>query len=116
MFPTREQIEVAAYHRWRRRGGGHGDDHRDWLEAEQDLLFALNYEVIARHRLDGVPPHYLGDGGAPRCRFCEQAPPRATFSGPSPALPGFLGNASLFTFEECDECRASFQRSVEGDL
>jgi hypothetical protein len=35
--PTFEEIAEAAYHRYLQRGGGHGADFEDWLEAERDL-------------------------------------------------------------------------------
>jgi hypothetical protein len=35
--PTDEDIRVRAYHRYLERGGGHGSDFDDWLEAERDL-------------------------------------------------------------------------------
>ena len=35
--PTFEEIAEAAYHRYLKRGGGHGTDFDDWLEAERDL-------------------------------------------------------------------------------
>ena len=36
--PTFEEIAEAAYHRYLKRGGGHGADFEDWLEAERELL------------------------------------------------------------------------------
>lgn len=35
--PTYEQIAEAAYQRYLSRGGGHGRDFDDWLEAEREL-------------------------------------------------------------------------------
>jgi hypothetical protein len=35
--PTDEDIRVRAYHRYLERGGGHGADFDDWVEAEKDL-------------------------------------------------------------------------------
>lgn len=116
MVPTPDQIAMAAYYRWERRHFAHGRHGHDWLAAEQELLFAANYEVIARFRLDGITPRVLGDPDAARCRFCEQAAPRATFSGPKPAVPRVLGNAAIVSFEECDECREGYDESVGGDL
>src|SRR5262249_30735255 len=110
-----EQIRQAAYHRWERRGGGHGRDLDDWTAAEQHLLFAMNYEVVAQYRLDG-DPRKIGDAGRRVCRFCEQAAPRATFSRPAPAVPEFLGHSSLQAFDQCDDCRALLAESLEPDF
>ena len=35
--PTFEEIAEAAYHRYLKRGGGHGADFDDWFEAEREL-------------------------------------------------------------------------------
>ncbi len=116
MLASPEQIGVAAYHRWQRRGYDHGRHREDWLVAEQEMTFSLNYEVVARYRLDGVGPRNLGDEDDRRCRFCEGSPPRATFDEARPALPSSLGNEALFTLEECDDCHAQFEESIGGDL
>jgi len=35
--PSEEDIRLRAYHRYLERGGGHGLDFDDWLEAEREL-------------------------------------------------------------------------------
>ena len=35
--PSHEEIAEAAYRRYLQRGGGHGQDFDDWVEAERDL-------------------------------------------------------------------------------
>lgn len=35
--PTEDDIRMRAYHRYLERGGGHGMDFEDWLEAEREL-------------------------------------------------------------------------------
>jgi hypothetical protein len=35
--PSYDQIAEAAYQRFLQRGGSHGDDFADWLEAEREL-------------------------------------------------------------------------------
>jgi hypothetical protein len=35
--PSYGEIAEAAYHRYLQRGGGHGQDFDDWLEAERGL-------------------------------------------------------------------------------
>jgi hypothetical protein len=116
MFPSAEQIRVAAYHRWQRGGWTHGHDLDDWSTAEQDLLFALNYDVVAHYRLDGVRAQFLGDKKRRVCRFCEQAAPRTTFTDPAPTLPESVGNTALFAYDACDECRELFREGIEADF
>jgi len=36
--PTREEIELRAHQIYVERGGGHGQDVNDWLQAERELL------------------------------------------------------------------------------
>ena len=35
--PTEEEIRARAYQRYLERGGGHGMDFEDWLQAEREL-------------------------------------------------------------------------------
>jgi hypothetical protein len=35
--PSEEDIRLRAYHRYLQRGGGHGMDFEDWLEAKREL-------------------------------------------------------------------------------
>ena len=125
MYPTPEQIAVAAYYRWRRRGSEHGRDQEDWDAALKDLTFGLNYRWIVRHALrggaaDGPRPASYGQhptetgGFARHCRFCERSAPAATFeAGPAPLLPA-PGSTSLQASDECDECRAAFEAHLAG--
>ncbi len=46
MLPTSDQIQRAAYHDWLGHGRVHGRDRQDWLEAELELTFRLNYPTI----------------------------------------------------------------------
>lgn len=116
MFPTTDQVRTAAYHRWERRGPSHGRDLDDWAAAEQDLLFTLNYELIAHYRLDGDEPTTLGRRSPRVCRFCEGSPPRSAFSEAVRPVPQALGNQSLLVFDECDECHIRFTETIVTDF
>jgi DUF2934 family protein len=35
--PSEDDIRLRAYHRYLERGGGHGMDFEDWLEAKREL-------------------------------------------------------------------------------
>lgn len=119
MRPSREQIEVAAYLRWVRRGFGHGLDREDWAAAEKDLVFAHNYRYVARHKLAGEPD-LLGKEEADsarrrrRCRFCELSEPSTSFDLTPLALPALVGNSALVGWDECDECRALYDGHLAG--
>jgi hypothetical protein len=106
MNPTPEQVRTAAYYRWQRRGGWHGQHHDDWLAAEQALRFALNYMVACRIRLNVSEAPTLGASGRPVCRFCEQAAPRTRFEAPAPVVPPALGGNPPRAADQCAECRS----------
>ena len=116
MRPTPDQIRTAAYHRWQRRGGLHGHHLDDWDAAEQDLLFTLNYRVIVPDSSEAVGDRVIGDPRRPVCRFCEQAAPRATFSGPARSIPESLGVPSPLLYDECEECRTLFRDGIDRDF
>jgi len=44
--PTREEIELRAYQVYIERGGAHGQDVDDWLQAEREL--SENYANTSR--------------------------------------------------------------------
>ncbi|MFO0960706.1 MAG: DUF2934 domain-containing protein [Isosphaeraceae bacterium] len=116
MFPTAEQIRTAAYLRWERRGLLHGRDVDDWAAAEQDLLFSLNYELIAHHKLDAGEPAFVGRRSPRVCRFCEGSPPRSPFADAVRPIPQALGNQSLLALDECDECHVRFTELIVTDF
>ena len=44
---TEEQIAQRAYKLWQQRGGQHGNDLADWLQAERQIV---------EQRVTGIPP------------------------------------------------------------
>jgi hypothetical protein len=115
MFPTREQIQDAAYHRWLHRGAQHGWHEADWREAEQALLFALNYRVKAFASSQSLWPR-TSTAGMSVCRFCEHSAPRARFSPQRPALPTIAGLSTLIADKMCDDCHESIAAASEQPL
>ena len=116
--PSREDIEKEAYARWERRGYVHGSDRDDWVAAELDLTFALNYRTLRRFEGGGGKPGIAGSPKPRRCRFCEQA---LSTSGPvhrpgrSP-FPSFLDTSSTALIDICDECDEAFRENLEPGL
>jgi hypothetical protein len=104
MFPTRDQIERAAYDRWLRRHRRHGHDRNDWIGSEHELTFALNYEVVVEYPLDSSTPLILGRTATPRCRLCERSVKHVSFDRPRPILQG-ASATSLHSAQVCDECQ-----------
>ena len=58
MHPTDEQVAVAAYHRWQRRGGEHGLDH----EGIEVSLSEKAAEVVANCQTIVLEAYFDGDG------------------------------------------------------
>jgi hypothetical protein len=96
MFPTRDQIEHDAYNRWIRRDRAHGHDRHDWLAAENELTFLLNYRTVVEYPLSPAPSLILGADKPRRCRLCERAAIHIPFSEPRPIVQ-VAGDTSLFS-------------------
>ncbi|MDG3006453.1 DUF2934 domain-containing protein [Paludisphaera mucosa] len=116
MLPTWDQIQRSAYERWERRGGVHGADQDDWVAAEMDLAFQLNYRPAAEYPLASAEPVLVGARPQPGCRFCERGAPRAKFTGPRPIVPEVVAATTLRTGEICDECHEQFEGSIDVDF
>jgi hypothetical protein len=119
MWPSTAQIETAAYSRWLRRGGAHGFDREDWLAAEDDLLFGLNYRVVARERIpEAGPPRAAATQGAGprRCRYCERTEAAVRFGGAMASLDGWGCLDAIVAAHECDECRLQFREGLEPEF
>jgi Protein of unknown function (DUF2934) len=122
MHPTSDQIQFAAYHRWLSRGGRHGHDQSDWLGAEKELKFLLNYQTIVEYCLESDFTRVLGSRGEPTCRLCERSTDEVSFDEPCPVIPFTNPSTRLLTAEVCSECRAdclnplatSFRHFVDG--
>src|SRR5258707_10722455 len=52
-YPTEEQVRARAYQLYLDRGGRHGHDRDDWLQAEYELV-QMPIQRIAK--LDAAPP------------------------------------------------------------
>ncbi len=115
MPPSHDQIAQAAYERWERRGRVHGYDREDWIAAEMDLAFGQVYESSIEFSLGEGEGRVLGRV-PPRCRFCEQSPPRVAFSGSRRIVPPEVSNTSLLTREICDECAGQFADSIDQEF
>jgi len=103
MLPTYHEIEHAAYELWLCRGKLHGFDRVDWLAAENELTFSMNYRSIVEYPLDAPGMLILGERPERYCRFCERTCAQVAFGGLRSVVPG-LRHTSLFTEALCDDC------------
>jgi hypothetical protein len=51
-----------------------------------------------------------------RCRFCDQGVPAVEFRELAHAVPDFLGNVSIISMNECDDCNDYFGKACEDNL
>jgi len=75
----RELIAARAYELFEARGGEHGRDQEDWLEAERQLV---DEELIEAR--PGSAPAEAGWGGASRTPLLEAAGATAFEAAPGP--------------------------------
>jgi hypothetical protein len=94
----------------------HGHDRDDWVAAELDLTFDMNFKTLLEYPLAEKADRVIGAARNPRCRFCEQSAPRVALSSGRPAVPEFVGNRTLKTCELCDECADQFAGTIDQDF
>lgn len=58
----------------------------------------------------------LGNSYDKKCRFCGKEEGEVLFSMIAHAVPEFMGNKSVFSFYECDECNKYFAKTCEQHL
>ena len=67
-----------------------------------------------------MPKAYLGDRQKRRCRFCGRVrgpqEKKNPFKNEAHAIPEFMGNESLITYEECSACNTFFSGCLESNL
>lgn len=74
------------------------------------------YDILLRHiqkNYEILPLVKIGNKGG-SCRFCKSS--KASYRNKSHSIPELLGNKSIFTLDECDECNKYFGRKIERDL
>jgi hypothetical protein len=79
-------------------------------------FYAENYELLGQWQLKPGNRIFLGEREPRVCRFCGKSRPEVTFSLKAHAIPELLGNKSLFSLYECDECNTFFGSGIENDF
>jgi HNH endonuclease len=75
-----------------------------------------NYEIVGNYFLRPNKKVVLGGKGQCRCRFCGKTTPEVTFKNIAHAVPESLGNKTLFSLHECDDCNTLFGTGIENDF
>lgn len=88
----------------------------DLNKLEEDFKYFINYECILSYNLNYNEPKIIKDNNEKKCRFCGRKEPEVTFRKKAHAISEMLGNRTLFSNNECDECNAFFGDNLENDL
>ena len=76
-----------------------------------------NYESLVVYHLKDKDDIRLGDSNAKRtCRFCGRTEPDVTFKKVAHAIPHFIGNRTLKSLYECDECNGKVFSPMESQF
>lgn len=88
------------------------------MHAAARQYFDEGYEVVLRHPLVAPRPVVLpsDDPTVRQCRFCGQDSTKVRFSDEAHAVSNLLGNKSLFTPNECNDCNRYYGRKYEDQL
>jgi len=81
--------------------------------------FNARYWKIARYWFRTGERTFLRDHVADAdrsCRFCDQGVPNVEFRKLAHALPDFVGNVSIISMNECDDCNGYFGKGCEDNL
>lgn len=78
-------------------------------------FYAENYEEIVFECLNSQDGKKIWGDKPPTCRFCYKTGPEVSFSKVAHLIPAFVGNKTLFSRYECDDCNDRFSK-FEDDL
>jgi hypothetical protein len=115
MLPTDEQIKVAAYHLWEKRGRTHGGDRDDWERASKQLTYDWNYAPVQEFGLAEAAPRTVAATPIRRCRLCERDSRRVRFGPPTAVWP-ILPGSSLLSAAICQECQSECRNPLTSEL
>ncbi len=78
-------------------------------------FYSANYDTLVFKGLNQQEKKEIWGKKPPRCRFCHRTKPTVTFSKDAHLVPAFVGNKTLFSRYECDDCNDRFSQ-FEDDL
>jgi len=76
-------------------------------------FYESHYDLAAKVVLLPDEKKFIGNRYKRRCRYCSRAAPAASFRMVAHAFPHFIGNRTLFGYDECDDCNRGFSRYAE---
>lgn len=85
-------------------------------QIEAVAYYDARYDVLGQWLMSPGARQFLGDQANRVCRFCNQSSPNVTFKRDAHVVPQLLGNKTLMSFYECDDCNDAFGSGIENDL
>lgn len=79
-------------------------------------FYEKHYKIVGQWFLVPGEKQFLGNRDSRQCRFCDRCEPQVTFQKIAHAIPESMGNKSLFSYYECDECNQNFGIGIESDF
>lgn len=79
-------------------------------------FYERHYDISGQWFIRPGTKIILGDKINRICRFCGKKPPEVTFRKVAHAIPEALGNKSIVSTYECDNCNEHFGQGIENDL
>lgn len=75
-----------------------------------------NYQMVCFRHLDKPKKFHVPAINPGRCRYCGRVKPDAVFSLEAHAFPELIGNKTLISSDECDDCNKFFSHTIEDNL
>jgi len=79
-------------------------------------FYKQDYTVLGAWHIEPGNHVFLGEREPRTCRFCGKSQPAVAFRLRAHAIPELLGNKSLFSLYECDDCNSFFGSGIENDF
>jgi hypothetical protein len=83
--------------------------------ADDANFYLEGYDVVVNRVIAVRGPNEILGQEPPVCRFCSRRAPEVTFRKEAHAVPELVGNGTLVSLYECDECNNRFS-AFEDDL
>lgn len=98
-------------------------DDKDYINQASDAykkmleMLDANYTPVVTYHLNDDKEILLGNPTVTRtCRFCGRTEPEVTFKKVAHAIPHFIGNRTLKSLYECDDCNGNVFSPMESQF
>lgn len=86
-------------------------------QIDRRAFYRDDYEIVAQYFFETGEKVIVSDPGEFRvCRFCKRDNAKTSFKNESHTIPEFLGNRTVLSNNECDDCNSRLGREYEDHL